>query len=78
MFLDSVCKCFIENYCIYAHRENWSVIVLVRVTIAAMNHHDQKYLGEEKIFFFTLPQDCSSPQEVRRGTQVGQEPGGRT
>jgi hypothetical protein len=44
--------------------------VLVRVSIALMKHHDQKAnWGGEGC--------CSSPKEVRTGTQARQELGGR-
>jgi hypothetical protein len=49
--------------------------VLVRVTIAVMKHHDQKQLGEERVY---MAYQCSSLKEVRTGTQARQEPGGRS
>ena len=51
-------------------------IVLVRGPIAVMKHHDQK-VEEEKVCL-TSPH-CSPPsKKVRRRTQTGQEPGGRS
>jgi hypothetical protein len=46
--------------------------VLVRVAIAMMEHHDQKYKLERKgLIQLTLPYHCSLSKEVRTGTQAG-------
>jgi hypothetical protein len=52
--------------------------VYVRVTIAVIIHHDQSNLGKRGFIWLTLPHHCSSSTEVRKGTQTGQEPGGRS
>jgi hypothetical protein len=46
--------------------------VLVRVSIPAQT---KKYLGRKVFIQLTLPHSCSSPKEVRTGTQTGQEAG---
>jgi hypothetical protein len=51
--------------------------VLVRVTIAMMKH-DQKQLGEERVYLLTAPHNSSSPKVENAGTHTGQEPGGRS
>jgi hypothetical protein len=38
-------------------------------------HHDQEKLGRKGFIQLTLPHCCSSPKEVRTGTQAGQEAG---
>ncbi|KRX28812.1 hypothetical protein T09_9811, partial [Trichinella sp. T9] len=38
----------------------------LRDTIAVMKHHDQKQLGEERVY---LANTCMSLKEVRTGTQ---------
>jgi hypothetical protein len=55
-------------------------MVLGRVTIAAMKHHDQKQLGEERVCFvlFCFTVSHSSLKAIRVGSQVDQEPGGRS
>jgi hypothetical protein len=55
-------------------------IVLIRDTIALMNHCGQKQLGEKKgLFGFYFHIDNWSPlKEVRIGTEAGQEPGVRS
>jgi hypothetical protein len=35
----------------------------------------KKQVGEERVYSLTLPHCCSSPKEVRTGTQTGQEAG---
>jgi hypothetical protein len=35
----------------------------------------KKQIGEKRVFQLTLPHCCSSPKEVRTGTQAGQEAG---
>jgi hypothetical protein len=52
--------------------------VLVRVTVAVVKHPDQRKLGRKGSICLTLPSHCSSSEEVRTGTQVRQEPGGRS
>jgi hypothetical protein len=52
-------------------------IVLVRVAMAVMKHHDQSTLEREGLIRLLLPQHCSSLKEIRTGTQTEQEPGGR-
>jgi hypothetical protein len=49
--------------------------VLVRVSIPAQNILTEKHLGREGFIQLTLSHCCSSPKEVRTGTQAGQEAG---
>lgn len=42
-----------------------------------MKHHDQKIVGTERVFCLTLQHCCSLLKEVRKGTQEGQDPGGK-
>jgi hypothetical protein len=44
----------------------------VRVTIAVMEHHDQKQVLEERVYLAELPYYSPSLKEA------GQEPGGRS
>ena len=44
--------------------------VLVRVSIAEIKHHDQKQLGEKRVYFLILL--GPSPRKVRARTQAGQ------
>lgn len=49
--------------------------ILVRVSVAAMKHHDQKSKkGGDGLIWLTFLYCCSSLKEVRAGTQTGQEP----
>jgi hypothetical protein len=43
-------------------------VVLVSVTIALMEHHNQKSKRRKGFIWLTLPQHCSSSKEVRTGT----------
>lgn len=53
--------------------------VLFRVSIAAVKHYDQKIkLGRKEVIWLTLPYCCLSLKDVRTGTQMGQEPRGRS
>ena len=45
----------------------------MNVSTALMKHHDQKQLGEERMYLALT----SISKKVRTGTQTGQEPGGR-
>jgi hypothetical protein len=49
---------------------------LVKVSVAAMKHHDQN--ARKGLIQLSLPHSCSSPKEIRAGTQTGQEPEGRS
>jgi hypothetical protein len=51
--------------------------VLARVAVAVKKHHDQRQL-RKRLIWLTLLHHCSSPKEVRIGTQTGEEPGGRS
>ena len=58
---------------------NLITVVLVRVSIAMMEHHDQIAAWERKGFIWlTFLHCCSSLKEVRTRTQTGQEPGGKS
>ena len=50
-------------------------IVLVRVSIPAQTSWPRSKLGRKGFIQLTLPRCCSSPEEVRTGTQAGQEAG---
>lgn len=52
-------------------------VVDVVVVVVVMKHHVYSSLGRKGFIELTLPYHCSPPKEVRAGTQVGQEPGGR-
>jgi len=54
-----------------------SWLILLRVTIALISHHDQKQIGEERVYLPYTAMLHSSLKEVRMGTQTGLEPGGR-
>jgi len=49
--------------------------VLVRVSIPAQTSRPRSKLGRKGFIQLTLPHCCSSPKEVRTGTQAGQEAG---
>jgi hypothetical protein len=49
--------------------------VLVRVSIPAQTSWPRSKLGRKGFIQLTLPYCCSSPKEVRTGTQAGQEAG---
>jgi hypothetical protein len=49
--------------------------VLVRVSITAQTSWPRSKLGRKGFIWLTLPYCCSSPKEVRTGTQTGQEAG---
>lgn len=46
-------------------------VFLVRVSTAAMRHHDQKQLGEQRVYLAYI---FLSLKEDRVGTQTGWEP----
>jgi hypothetical protein len=48
-------------------------IVLVRVSIPAQTSWPRSKLGRKGFSWLTLPHCCSSPKEVRTGTQAGQK-----
>jgi hypothetical protein len=52
--------------------------VFVRVSIAVMKHHDQRNLAKKGLKWLTLTHRNPYQNEVRAGTQAGQEPGGRS
>ena len=58
----------------------WDILtpVFIWVSVAVMKHHEQSNLGRKGFLWLALPQHCSSSKEVKTGTQVGQEPGGRS
>lgn len=64
-----------HGYHLSALTESCSVlhIVLVRVSAAVMQHHDEKQVGE-----LTLLYPSSSSKEARTGTQTQLEPRGRS
>jgi hypothetical protein len=53
--------------------------VFIRASIAVIKKNPYlKQLGEERVYFkLTLPHHSPSLKGVGRGTQTGQEPGGR-
>lgn len=34
VFLNSVCKCYIKNFCVYVHQGSWPVIFVIREIVA--------------------------------------------
>jgi hypothetical protein len=50
-------------------------VVLVRVSIPAQTSWPRSKLGRKGFIRLTLPYCCSSPKEVRTGTQAGQKAG---
>jgi hypothetical protein len=50
-------------------------IILVRVSIPAQTSWPRSKLGRKGFIRLTLPYRCSSPKEVRTGTEAGQEAG---
>lgn len=55
------------------------LIYLVRVTSAVTKHQDPKQAGEERgLLDSQFHSHSPSLKEVRRRTQLGQEPGGRS
>jgi hypothetical protein len=65
-------------FCYPAKMKPDPVILLVRMAIVEIKHCDQSHLRREGFIWLTFPYCCSSPKEVRTGTQTGQEPGGRS
>ena len=62
-------------------RRRWTwtaAILLLWYAIGIIKHHDQSNLGRKDLFQLILPGNNTSLREVREGTQVGQEPGGRS
>jgi hypothetical protein len=55
--------------------ENLKNPVLVRVSIPAQTSGPRSKLGRKGFIRLTLPHCCSSPKEVRTGTQAGQKAG---
>jgi hypothetical protein len=51
------------------------LFVLVRVSIPAQTSRPRSKLGRKGFIQLTLPYCCSSPKEVRTGTQAGQGAG---
>jgi hypothetical protein len=51
------------------------IVVLVRVSIPAQTSGPRSKLGRKGFIRLTLPHCCSSPKEVRTGTQAGQKAG---
>jgi hypothetical protein len=51
------------------------VTVLVRVSIPAQTSWPRSKLGRKGFIQLILPHCCSSPKEVRTGTQAGQRAG---
>jgi hypothetical protein len=51
------------------------IFVLVRVSIPAQTSLPRSKLGRKGFIWLTLPYCCSSPKEVRTGTQAGQKEG---
>ena len=48
--------------------------VLVQIAIVVMKYHDQKQVGEERMYFSLHFQVTVYHSEVRAATQIGQEP----
>jgi hypothetical protein len=48
--------------------------VIVRVSVAVMEYHDQSNLRRRGLIWFILPYLCLLSKEVRTGIQIGEEP----
>lgn len=53
-------------------------IALVRVNIAVVKHHGQKQLGKQRRVYLPSCPDNSSLREAKAGTQIRQEPVGKS
>ena len=51
---------------------------LVKISIFAMKYHDPKQLGEENVYWLTLPQSCLSANKFKIKTHTGQDPKDRS
>jgi hypothetical protein len=60
---------------IFDYRKMKKESVLVRVSIPAQTSWARSKLGRKGFIRLTLPYCCSSPKEVKTGTQAGQEAG---
>lgn len=47
----------------------------LRVSIALIEYHDRKELGEKRLYFTLYLYDSPTLREVKVGTQTGQGPG---
>lgn len=52
--------------------------VLVRGTIAVIKQNGQRKLEWKGFFWLTLPHCCLLLKDIRKETQIGWEPGGRS
>jgi hypothetical protein len=64
-----------KNGCFHSFVLSLYQFVLVRVSIPAQTSWPRSKLGRKGFIWLTLPCCCSSPKEVRTGTQAGQEAG---
>jgi hypothetical protein len=48
------------------------------VSVAAIKHHDQKQVEEERVVWLILPNGSPSLEEVQTGTPTGKEPRDRS
>jgi hypothetical protein len=71
------CLCSSKYALPHSWTRDWlnSVGVLVRVSIPAQTSRPRNKLERKGFIQLTLPNCCSSPKEVRTGTQAGQEAG---
>lgn len=53
-------------------------IALVRVNIVVVKHHDQKQLGKQGRVYLPSCPDSSPLREAKAGTQIQQEPAGKS
>jgi hypothetical protein len=67
-----------ESSQVSIHLRPTRMSVLVKVTMAAMKHHDQKQVGEQRVYSVYTSTSLLIVEEVRTGAQAGQEPGGRS
>jgi hypothetical protein len=54
------------------------IVVLVRVTVAGVNHHGQSNLERKGFIQRIVQYHHSSSKEARTGIQTGKDPGGRS
>jgi hypothetical protein len=50
------------------------ILISIKIIIAVMKHHDQSNSGRKGF----IPYYCLSLKKIGTGTQIDQEPGGRT
>ena len=65
----------LRDFWIFVHSTKCIITVLVGVSIPAQTSLPRSKLGRKGFIWLTLPCCCSSPKEIRTGTQAGQKAG---